>query len=143
MIKANLPPRRGWQGTLTPPVRRTSLRGSPYTATALARLDQTLQALSEHKAAEAKREAYPDARKRLIVDLAAAGWSVNDHLKYPRATPPGGGSTLRLYIHPRAVHFKVGKWPRTRKPLSLFSDIRGLSADDLIHEARLLEIDFL
>ena len=111
-----------------------------YSPEALKRLGQVVQAIHAHRT----DEDYRDARKRLIVGLAAAGWTVNDFLKSPKATPPGGSkANLRLYFHKQCVRYKIGKWSRNNKARSLFRDIRGLSVDDLIQEAKLLEVDFL
>jgi hypothetical protein len=70
----------------------------------------------------ARGETYVDARARLLRDLAALGWETRPFLKFPWAAR----DAVRLNFRAQAVY--LGEH-------SLFADIRGMSATDLVARA--------
>lgn len=76
------------------------------------------------------KETYAAAQKRLFKELPLLGWKVKENLVVPHATSPSG--RVRVWFKKQAVHKNVsrepGKEPVYPGSLSLFIDIRGMSA---------------
>lgn len=82
----------------------------------------------------AKRETFAAARRRILAELAALGWTVTETTSYgrllcvPYATSADGRS--RLWLKPQAVHLSVVSPPlyhQLGNARSLVWDMRGVS----------------
>lgn len=74
-------------------------------------------------------ETYSAAAKRLLRELAAAGWRTEPTLKVPHATTPDGRA--RIWFRPQAVYMVKGNAQALANARSLFVDFRGMSAGQL------------